>query len=90
MNRVLGVDGYCLVGECVEAKVDGLGVWRESVSLGIKKKPKPKKGERGVGRGTRTPLTMRVPTRVIVPFTISFRGVLSTNVQPGSIGARSA
>ena len=82
---MFGVDGYCLVGKCVEAKVNRLGRWRKSVSWEEEKKKKEEKR-----RGTRTPFTMRVPTRVIVPFTISFRGVLSTNVQPGSIGARSA
>jgi hypothetical protein len=37
-----------------------------------------------------TPLTMRVPTRVMVPLTRSLRGVLMTSVLPGSTGARSA
>lgn len=38
----------------------------------------------------RTPLTILVPTRVTCPLTISFRGVLTTSVLPGSTGASSA
>lgn len=37
-----------------------------------------------------TPLTMRVPTRVMVPLTRSLRGVLITSVLPGSTGASRA
>ena len=37
-----------------------------------------------------TPLTMRVPTRVMWPFTLSDRAEETARVEPGSIGARSA
>ncbi len=47
------------------------------------------RGHRREGGG-RTPRTIRVPRRVMCPFTISFRGVLTTSVLPGSVGARRA
>lgn len=43
-----------------------------------------------IGGEMRTPLIIRVPTRVIVPLTVSFRCVLMTSVLPGSMGASSA
>jgi len=38
----------------------------------------------------RTPLTIRVPTLVIVPFKLSDRGEDITRVEPGSTGASNA
>lgn len=45
---------------------------------------------KGKGENRRTPFTILVPTRVTCPLTISFRGVLTTSVLPGSTGASSA
>jgi hypothetical protein len=81
MDGVVGVEGEGLVGEGSKTKMYRLQCdvsWDISAytyTLQI---------------GARTPFTILVPTLVTVPLTISLRGVLSTSVLPGSMGASSA
>lgn len=74
-------DGICLVLEGAEFEREGLYRSMSSASSSL---VYPRWDH------VRTPLTILVPTRVMCPLTISFRGVLTTRVLPGSIGARRA
>lgn len=87
--RVEGVEGVDVdVGRGREG--DGLGGQRAELEIERLEERQPwDGGEGGPGR-KRTPLTMRLPTRVMVPLTLSLRGVLMTRVLPGSMGASRA
>lgn len=78
VDRVRGREGDGLGGERAELEVEGLFAVSAFYIIGFNM------------RVSRTPLTMRVPTRVIVPLTRSLRGVLMTSVLPGSMGASRA
>ena len=81
VNGVVGVDGQGQLWKRAEAQVDGLdAIIPVSYELAWP----------GLEARRHTPLTILVPTLVMWPFTISFLGVLSTSVLPGSIGASSA
>lgn len=84
LDGVFWVDGVRLVG--VGSQFQGQGLRGHKGQSGLR----DAFGWSIGGSWSRTPLTSRVPTRVMCPLTISFLWVLTTRVLPGSTGARRA